>query len=235
MSVLEWTFLGRVGYRRALELQYSHAARLRNGARPRLLLLEHPPTITLGRSADPRHLRLPATRLAERGIQVVRVLRGGDVTYHGPGQLIGYPLVDLAQARLSVPAWVQGCAQALVDELIERGVAAKWSDLHPGVWVGQQKIAAVGFHISRRISTHGFALNLAPDMSAYDAIVPCGLSDLGVTSLAQLGVAVPAMEDIAGTLAQRLADRLGWKLGQRLHPATVLEEKVAFENVPANG
>jgi len=235
MSVLEWTFLGRVDYRRALELQYAHATRLRSGARPRLLLLEHPPTITLGRSADPRHLRLPPDRLARRGIQVVRVLRGGDVTYHGPGQLVGYPLVDLAPARLSVPAWVQGCAQVLVDELIERGVSARWSDLHPGVWVGRRKIAAVGFHISRRISTHGFALNLAPDMSAYDAIVPCGLTDLGVTSLAQLGVAVPAMEDIAGSLARRLAGCLGWKLGRRLHPTAVLEEKVDVEHVPANG
>jgi lipoate-protein ligase B len=122
-----------------------------------------------------------------------------------------------------------------VEELGERGVSARWSDLHPGVWVGRRKIAAVGFHISRRISTHGFALNLAPDMRAYDAIVPCGLAGLGVTSLAQLGVAVPARADIAAGLARRLADRLGLELGRRLHPAAVCEEKVDVENVPANG
>lgn len=206
------SFLGRVSYLEALALQHAAAERARRGGEGTLLLLEHPPTITLGRHADPRHLRLPSAEYQRQNIPVIRVKRGGDVTYHGPGQLVGYPVVSLAAMGLSVPAWVRTNAESLIDFLASRGVAARWSDAHPGVWVGQEKIAAVGFHIERRVSTHGFALNLGPDLAGFDTIVPCGLRHRGVTSLARLGAPPLPLAQAAAEVAQRLAQRFGWQL-----------------------
>jgi len=211
-------------YARALALQYAHAARVSAGAVPRLLLAEHPPTITLGRQADRRHLRLTEEEYRRRGIGLVRVLRGGDVTYHGPGQLVGYPIVSLDALHLSVPAWVERVAQSLVDYLACRGLGARWSDLHPGVWVGGEKIAALGFHLQRRVSTHGFALNLEPALEDFGLIVPCGLAHLGVTSLAAQGLQVPPLREAAAELAGLLAVRLGLEPGEALPAEAVLAE-----------
>lgn len=207
-----WSYLEQVPYRLALRWQQQAAERVRRGEDGALLLLEHPPTVTLGRSADPQHLRLPLQEYRRRGIPVVRVKRGGDVTFHGPGQLVGYPVVSLAVMRVSVPEWVRGNAEALIGFLADRGVPARWCDEHPGVWVGQDKIAAVGFHLDRRVSTHGFALNLGPDLSGFETIVPCGLYQRGVTSLARLGVESPPMAQAAREVAERLARRFGWRL-----------------------
>jgi lipoate-protein ligase B len=184
-----------------------------------LLLLEHPPTITLGRSASPANLLVSEGQLAERGFSVFRVARGGDVTYHGPGQLVGYPIASLARIGCSVPEWVQGHAEAIVATLARFGVQSRWSDERPGVWVDGQKIAAVGFHLSRRISSHGFALNIAPDLSHYQTIVPCGLRGCGVTSLAELGIEPPALEDVARALASAIADRFDLELTDLSRPS----------------
>ncbi|HOX46361.1 MAG TPA: lipoyl(octanoyl) transferase LipB [Myxococcota bacterium] len=228
---LEWCFLGRVDYPQALALQYAHAARVQAGAGPRLLLLEHPPTITLGRQADRRHLRLPEAEYRRRGVELFHVLRGGDVTYHGPGQLVGYPVASLERLGLGVPAWVEGIARALVEYLVQRGLPARWSELHPGVWVDGAKIAALGFHMQRRVSTHGFALNLAPALDDFEMIVPCGLANLGVTSMARLGVPVPPMAEAAADLAARIAAQLGWELGPALPAQAVLAEKADVDAV----
>jgi lipoate-protein ligase B len=203
------------------------------GAAPLLILLEHPPTITLGRHADPANLKQSAEQLAARGIEVHQVKRGGDVTYHGPGQLVGYPVAGLGSN--SVPRWVEGHARALVRFLQKHQVPAEWSRGSPGVWVGRDKIAALGFHISRRISTHGFALNIDPDLSYFKAIVPCGLRDRGVTSMRALGVRVPALEEAAGQMAELVAESFGWSLGAARHADQVLNEIEASTDIRAAG
>ena len=224
MATLHWIFLGRVPYPLGLSLQQAQASRVRAGADPILFLLEHPKTITLGRSADPGHLRLGEQELARRGFGVYRVARGGDVTYHGPGQLVGYPVAALPGGAGSVPRWVRAHAGALIAFLKDHGIDGTWSDLHPGVWVGREKIGALGFQISRGVSTHGFALNICPDLAHFDTIVPCGLSRMGVTSMAALGSRVPTLEEAAERVAFLVARQLGWTPGEALDSGEVLEE-----------
>lgn len=224
MIRLDWTFLGRLDYRTALRLQYGHACKVAAGAGPLLFLLEHPPTVTLGRHADPSHLKLKMEEFVRRGIEVHRVKRGGDVTYHGPGQLVGYPVASLDSAACSLPDWVGGHARAIVRFLRGHGIHAEWSPGAPGVWVGREKIAALGFHISRRVSTHGFALNLDPDLSNFDTIIPCGLRDRGITSMRVLGAQVPSMEKAAAGIAGQVAKAFGWSLGAARQADRVLNE-----------
>lgn len=231
MAPLEWTFLGRVEYGRALSLQAACARRVAMGGPPRLLLLEHPNVITLGRSADRTHLCLSEAEYARRGIGLYQVARGGDVTCHGPGQLVGYPVASLDQAGVSVPAWVEGHARAIIAYAARQGVLASWSPIHPGVYAGGDKLAALGFHISRRVSTHGFALNVDPDLGLFETIVPCGLTHCGVTSLARLGVSVPPMSEVAAEVAELVAAQFGFALKRPLPALEVLEE--ASEGAPA--
>jgi lipoate-protein ligase B len=225
MVRLHWAYLGRVPYRTALRLQDQHARQVSAGADPRLLLLEHPPTVTLGRQADVSNLKLTEAGYERRGIQVVRTLRGGDVTYHGPGQLVGYPVADLRAARCPVPAWVQGHARAIARVLARFGIQARWSDTHPGVWVERRKIAALGFHVSRGVSTHGFAINVHPDLSHFDTIVPCGLRNLGVTSMAELMRDAPSMPELASRVAAEVASTFGWVPGEESPRLGALEER----------
>lgn len=197
-----WTFLGLVDYQRGLAIQQAHAERVRLGSGgPVLFLQEHPATITLGRRASEENLLLTPDEYRARSIEVVRVLRGGDVTAHAPGQLVGYPVAAL---EVSVPRWVRGHALALSRVLREYGIEARWSDTHPGLWVGEEKIAAVGFQLSRGVSLHGFALNVDTDLALFDTIVPCGLRNLGVTSMARQGVKV-AVEVLADKVAREVA------------------------------
>lgn len=224
MACLDWTFLGRLAYRTALGLQVRHARKVAAGAAPVLFLMEHPPTVTLGRHADPAHLKLDVEEFARRGFEVHRVKRGGDVTYHGPGQLVGYPVASLDSVSCSVPRWVGGHAEAIIRFLQSYRIRAEWSSGFPGVWVGRKKIAALGFHISRRVSTHGFALNLDPDLSDFDTIVPCGLRDRGVTSMRALGARLPSMEAAAGQIAGMVAEAFGWSPGAKLQADRVLNE-----------
>ena len=220
MAHMDWTFLGTVAYEKALQIQYALAGEVAAGADPVLFMLSHPPTVTLGRSADPKNLKLSEEEYADRGIEVFRVRRGGDVTFHGPGQLIGYPLASIRSLGISVPAWVRGFAEVIIAYLRQIGVEARWSADNPGVWVGDEKIAALGFHISRGVSTHGFALNIDPDLSCYETIVPCGIRQHGVTSIARQAVAVPRMEDAAAELAIITAREFGFGRGRQLPAST---------------
>jgi lipoate-protein ligase B len=171
-----------------------------------LLLLEHDPVITLGRSARPEHVHLPEAELARRGIELRRTSRGGDVTYHGPGQLVGYPIVRL---RGGVLAHMTAMARALSGLLASFGIDARWRRDAPGLWVGDAKICAFGVHVRQRVSTHGFALNVAPDLGPFDLIVPCGMAGARTTSLAKLGIAPPPLPDLAAQAAARLGSELG--------------------------
>ncbi len=224
MQKLEWTYLETLDYELAMRIQYTHVTRVGLGKNPRLFLLQHPPTVTLGRQANASNLRLSKEQYQKRGIEVALTKRGGDVTYHGPGQLVGYPVASLDELKLSVPEWVKRNARAVMAYLETLGIHSVWSDQHPGVWVGERKIAALGFHISKRISTHGFALNLQPDLSHFDTIIPCGLQKLGTTSVADLGIKVPGMETAASEIASLMARELGLDLGAQLDSREVLGE-----------
>ena len=195
--------LGRVNYDAALELQRELVEERRAGRiGDTLLLLEHPPVITLGvraRGQTP-HITATSEQLAEAGVVVRESGRGGDVTYHGPGQLVGYPILNLRPNRCDVHQYVRDLEAALIAALLELGVCAGRVDGLTGVWTGppgrEEKLAAIGIRISRWITSHGFALNVSPNLAHFDLIVPCGIRDRGVTSLEKLLQRQVPMKDV---------------------------------------
>jgi lipoyl(octanoyl) transferase len=205
-----WHWLGRVPFDATAVLQEQWRSEiLAERARETLLLLEHDPVITLGRSAAAGNVLYSESALASRGITVHRASRGGDVTYHGPGQLVGYPIVRL---RNGVRAHVEGMAVALTAVLAELGVVAKYRRDAPGLWVHtpgfDAKICAFGVNVRHRITVHGFALNLDPDLDAFDLIVPCGLTGCRVTSVRAVLGTSPTPAELAARVAHALGDRL---------------------------
>jgi lipoate-protein ligase B len=212
--------LGRIPYREALARQAAALEARRRGEAPdRLLLLEHPPVVTLGRGARPESLRVPAAELERRGIEVCEAARGGDVTYHGPGQLVGYLIVSLAGAAPASPdvhAHLRGIEAALADALRRLGVAPRAIPGWTGVFVDDpapglpRKIASIGVGVRHWVTWHGFALNVDVDLAGFDPIVPCGLRGVAMTSLArELGPAAPpdlparAQAAVADAIVQR--------------------------------
>ena len=218
-------WLGRVRYRDAHALQHALFAR---SAEDHLLLLEHPHVYTLGVRATLDHVLVPP---ASVGAELVKTDRGGDVTYHGPGQLVGYPIVTVPFGPDATPNHVHAVEQLVIDTLADVGLpGAHRQDDFPGVWVGDRKIAAIGIRISRGRSMHGFALNVEPDMTMFDHIVPCGIAEYGVTSLAAEGVQV-TMRDVVDACVERAWARWGggtrqdvaWKEpAPRTQPVTLL-------------
>jgi len=192
--------LGRIAYGPALELQQELIAARKAGTAPdHLLLLEHPHVITLGRNGRQENL-LASDEIMERaGISFFPTDRGGDVTYHGPGQLVAYPIIDLREWKRDVGAFVRAIEQTIIDTLADYGIEAGRIPKLTGVWVGDRKIAAIGVHISRWVTSHGLALNVSTDMSYFQYIVPCGLTK-PVTSMAQLGVRA-TLEEVSRSLA----------------------------------
>ena len=185
---------GLTPYQDAWQLQRSMADRVREGAPPALILLQHPPVYTLGVRGNDEHLLLSQEAYLARGAEVVRSDRGGDVTFHGPGQLVGYPVIDL-RAWGQGPVWyVSSLESMLIDVLARFGIVAARAEGRPGVWVGREKVAALGVRVSRGVTTHGFALNVNTDLSYFTHIVPCGLADAGVTSMQRLTGETFAME-----------------------------------------
>jgi lipoyl(octanoyl) transferase len=180
--------LGRTGYPDALRLMAEARERVARGEPPRtdhLFVVEHPPVFTLGRGADARNVLASAEWLRREGVEVHAVDRGGDVTYHGPGQIVCYPVVDLSDAP-DLRRYVASLEEAMIRTCADYGVAAHRDAAHRGAWVGARKIGAVGVRVTRAITSHGCAFNVAPDLRHFGAIVPCGIRDpaLGVTSLA---------------------------------------------------
>jgi len=176
--------LGRVSYTQAWELQHSLVkARQEGRADDILVLLEHDPVITLGRSADARHVLASAKALQRLGIQVQRIERGGDVTYHGPGQLVGYPILHLASLHLGVSDYMRALEQVLLETLADLGLPAHRQAGVVGVWVGKAKIASLGARVERGVTYHGFALNVNTNLEHFELIVPCGLEGVSVTSM----------------------------------------------------
>ncbi len=202
--------LGCVEYAQALELQMRICDLKKKGfAEDVLLLLEHPPTITLGRNGNWHNLLVSDEMLQARGVRRHEVDRGGDITYHGPGQLVGYPLLQLEKAEQDVHRYMRNLEETLILALRDFGIEAGRNDNYTGVWTAQGKIAALGVHISRWITRHGFALNVATDLSLYDLIIPCGIAGKGVASMRSvLGRAVDT-DAVALKVAQRFAETFG--------------------------
>ena len=194
--------LGVTDYAEGLELQREVARRRSEGALPdTLIVLQHPHTYTLGRRAADSDVLVDADALQKLGASVFNVDRGGEATYHGPGQLVGYPIVDvrpLGGAR----GYVRALETLLVDALADFGVVAQRRDGQPGAWVGDEKIAFIGVRISRGITTHGFALNVSPDLSYFQHIVPCGMEGLVVTSMERVLGRPMALDHVADALAR---------------------------------
>ncbi len=179
--------LGLVEYREGLRLQQELIALRKAGKiHDTLLLLEHPHVYTLGRNARRENLLVSEARLAEIGAALHETDRGGDITYHGPGQLVGYPIFDLTGHRRDIAWFMRSLEEVFIGVASEYGIKAARITGAPGVWVGNEKLVALGVHISRWVTSHGFAFNVNPDLSHFDHIVPCGLKDKGVTSLARL-------------------------------------------------
>jgi len=182
--------LGLVSYPEALAMQRALVEDRRADRIPdTLLLLEHTSVITLGVKGDGgrSHVLADPQLLAARGIEILETGRGGDVTFHGPGQIVGYPILDLKPDRMDVHRYVRDLEETLIRTVGDFGIVATRVGGLTGVWVGQNKVAAIGVRLSRWITSHGFALNVAPNLDDFDLIVPCGIADRGVTSLAQLG------------------------------------------------
>jgi lipoate-protein ligase B len=177
---------GLTPYQQAWESQQRIAAAVRDGGPQALILLEHPPTYTLGARGNAEHLLLSEPALRARGAEVIHSDRGGDVTFHGPGQIVAYPILDL-RAYGQGPVWyVRSLEAVLIDVLGRFGIVAGRCVGRPGVWVGDAKIAAIGVRVSRGVTTHGFALNVNTDLAYFQHIVPCGLADASVTSMREL-------------------------------------------------
>jgi len=202
---LHWSFLGRVAYAPAVALQ----ERLREDVRRRrgpehLLLVEHPPVFTLGRNASPADVVASVEWLRRHGVEVHRASRGGKVTYHGPGQLVGYPIIDLNPDRRDVRRYVDDLQEVLILTLADFGIAARRREgkAFIGVWAGEEKIASIGVHLARWITIHGFALNVATDLSQFAGIVACGLPEVRMASIERLTGRAPALAEVAARVAE---------------------------------
>lgn len=206
---------GLVPYAAANQLMHDLAAkRLAEQIPDTLILLEHPPVYTAGKRWEPAHLVWAEEAMRAAGAEFHLVDRGGSVTFHGPGQLVGYPIVDLGQ-RPDVVAYVRSLEQVVIDACDEAGVIGLGRNaVNAGVWAGDRKVCAIGVRVSRaRVTLHGFALNCTTDLSWYDAIVPCGLADQGVTTLTALAGRSITVEEMAPLVAGRFAREFGLAFG----------------------
>ena len=205
-----WTVpLGRVPYGEALELQRSLAKDRISGAIPQdvLLLLEHPPVVTLGRSSKQKHLMASPDFLESHGVELFEVERGGDVTFHGPGQLVGYPIIDLKRHRLDLHWYLRRIEQALIDTLADYDIPGERNPTYTGVWTRGKKIASIGVHARDWVTWHGFALNVTTDLSFFDLIVPCGIPGVVMTSIArELGAEEVSGQDVRDRVTAKFAD-----------------------------
>ena len=203
--------LGRIEYGDALVLQKSLVEQRRAGTVGDLLLLvEHPSVLTLGVRGDGgrSHILASDQELSERHIDVFETGRGGDITYHGPGQIVGYPIIDLDPDRRDVHKYVRDLEEVLIRVAADYGVEAGRIQGLTGVWVGEEKLAAIGVRIQRWVTSHGFALNHTTDLSHFGLIVPCGISDRGVTSLVKLGCTA-SRDEVEGRIAVHFAEVFG--------------------------
>ena len=208
--------LGLIDYGEGLRLQQELIAERKGGKIPdTLLLLEHPHVYTLGRNAQRANLLISHERMAQLGAELFETDRGGDITYHGPGQLVGYPIFDLTSHRRDIAWFMRSLEEVFLRVAKDYGIDAGRVAGAPGVWIGNEKLVALGVHISRWVTSHGFAFNVSPDLGYFDHIVPCGLKDKGVTSLARLLGREVSMDEAI----ERTIDHVGRVFGFRIEAA----------------
>ncbi len=207
--------LGRMSYAEALSIQESIAGERKLGlGADHLLFVEHPHVVTIGRNGRESNVLASPALLREKGVEVHESDRGGDVTYHGPGQIVAYPIIDLREWKRDVGAFVRVIEQTLIDTLEEFGIQAFRIPKLTGVWSDDAKIAAIGVHLSRWVSTHGWALNVTTDLRYFDYIVPCGLAK-PVTSMERLGV-IADLEDVKRVLARHFGRAFDFEMSDLL-------------------
>ena len=212
MAQLLVTDLRTMPYAEALALQRAAARARISGeiSEDLLLLVEHPPVVTLGRSSKERHLLATPALLAARGVELFEVERGGDVTFHGPGQLVGYPIVDLKRHKQDLHWYLRQVEEALIRAVAPFGIAGERSAGYTGVWTQGRKLASIGVHARDWVTWHGFALNVTTDLSYFDLIVPCGIAAVEMTSVARELSAPPASHDeLQREVRDRVADAFG--------------------------
>ncbi|MFW5827427.1 MAG: lipoyl(octanoyl) transferase LipB [Alkalispirochaeta sp.] len=205
--------LGTMDYRTALDLQHTLVAqRQQDAISDTLLLVEHPPVITMGKSGVLEHVLASPEVLAAAGATVERIERGGEATYHGPGQLVGYPILDLRAHLRSLRKFVYLLEEVFIRYLHrEFAITAHRDDEHRGVWVDNEKITAVGIAVKQRVTFHGFAFNVHTDLSHFDWIIPCGITDRGQTSVEQLTGDAPDMETVKEGVSRTFAELFGYR------------------------
>jgi lipoyl(octanoyl) transferase len=206
-------WLGSTGYREAWDLQAEIVSAIRDGRAPdTLLLLEHPHVFTMGKAASPDHVLWDEGERSRRDVEVIWSDRGGEATYHGPGQLVGYPILDLAHFDLTIPAYLQKLEQSLIDYLRELGIESEPGEPGlTGVWSQGEKVAAIGIKLNRSVVSHGFALNLTTDLGYFDGIVPCGHADKRPTSVEALTGVRVNIEEAARAYARHFDGVFGAK------------------------
>ena len=210
-NLVDWMYLDQVDYSECLSLQRELQERvsLNNQSKGFLLLVQHNPVVTIGRFGKANNILIPEDEMRRRGIETWKIERGGDVTYHGPGQLVGYPIINLKHFMLGVKSYVQLLEEALINVLNKFGIEVGRIKEHPGVWVGKEKVAAIGVYVKDSTTMHGFALNVNTDLDYFSLIVPCGISNMGVTSMKQiLGEDIP-LRQVAAIFAREFGAVFG--------------------------
>jgi len=240
-GVLTACHLGPTPYREGLALQEG-LVRLRaesiaageTGPGDWLLFPDHPPVLTVGRGGSETSLRVTRGALERLGIELVEVSRGGDITWHGPGQLVGYPIVDLARRGRDLHRFLRDLEGALIDALEHWGISARCEAGRTGVWAGEEKIASIGIAVRNWVSYHGFALNVAPDLEFFDLIHPCGLRGIHMTSVAaRLGPRAPALGEVRRDVAAMVGRGLGYRRVRWVAPGEVRRWVAGAAAVPA--
>ena len=199
--------LGRIDYRKAYDLQKELLQqRLHGQITDTLLLLEHPPTITVGKSGKLDNVLVSPSRLADAGVSLIFTDRGGDVTYHGPGQIVGYPILDLRERERDIHRYVRSLEEVLIRTLADYGIKSGRDHGHAGVWVNDEEIAALGLSVRRWITMHGFALNVNTDLDHFSLINPCGFTSKTATSMARLLGYEPPVDEVTERLLNRFAE-----------------------------
>ena len=196
--------LGVRSYKKVWDLQKELVKKRQNGQiNDTLILVEHEPVYTLGKNADENHI----LQHTPRNVKTYQIERGGDVTFHGPGQLVGYPIMDLHNYNKSISCYMRSLEQLIIDTLAEFRVTAERKDGLTGVWVGDEKIAALGVRVTRWITMHGFALNVSPDLTYYSGIIPCGIFEYGVTSMAKQLTDQVAVDSVKQVLIEKFMNQ----------------------------